>query len=108
MHSIAADRSLHDLGLTPKAKRCEAVIKKALIIMKENYQPEPVQGAVEDQIKRAAYDSAKAQRDKIVKIRNKTVEKMFTTLKSYMHESIRPTFEDIIQQKMETTHDALD
>jgi hypothetical protein len=32
MHSIAADRSLHDLGLTPKAKRCEAVIKKALII----------------------------------------------------------------------------
>jgi hypothetical protein len=39
MHSIAADRSLHDLGLTPKAKRCEAVIKKALIIMKENYQP---------------------------------------------------------------------
>ena len=28
---------------------------------------------------------------------------MFTTLKSYMHESIRPTFEDIILQKMETT-----
>ena len=76
--------------------------------MKENYQPEPVQGAREDQAKRAAYDSAKAQRDKIVKIRNKTVGKMFTTLKSYMHESIRPNFEEIIQQKMETTHDALD
>ena len=42
MHSIAADRSLHDLGLTPKAKKCEAVIKKVLIIMKDNYQPEPV------------------------------------------------------------------
>ena len=41
------------------------------MLMKENYQPEPVQGAQEDQAKRAAYDSAKAQRDKMVKIRNK-------------------------------------
>jgi hypothetical protein len=82
MHSIAADRSLHDLGLTPKAKKCEAVIKKVLIIMKDNYQPEPVQGAVEDQAKRKAYDAAKAQFDKVVKIRNKTVLKMFTTLKT--------------------------
>lgn len=103
MHSIAADRSLHDLGLTPKAKKCELMIKKALMLMKENYQPEPVQGAREDQAKRAAYDSAKTQRDKIVKIRNKTVVKMFTTLKGYMHETIRPIFEEIIQQKMETT-----
>jgi hypothetical protein len=29
--------------------------------------------------------------------------KMLTTLKSYMHESIRLTFEDIIQKKMEVT-----
>ena len=71
--------------------------------MKDNQQPEPVQGAVEDQAKRAAYDAAKTRLDKLVKIRNKTVLKMFTTLKSYMHESIRPTFEDIILQKMETT-----
>ncbi len=103
MHSIAADRSLHDLGLMPKAKTCETAIKKVLIIMKDNQQPEPVQGAVEDQAKRAAYDAAKTRLDKLVKIRNKTVLKMFTTLKSYMHESIRPTFEDIILQKMETT-----
>ena len=26
MHSIAANRSLHDLGLTPKAKKCESMI----------------------------------------------------------------------------------
>ena len=52
MHSIAANRSLHDLELTPKAKRYEAAIKKVLIIMKDNQQPEPVQGAVEDQAKR--------------------------------------------------------
>jgi hypothetical protein len=103
MHSVAADGSLHDLGLTPKANRCETAIKKVLIIMKDNQQPEPVQGAVEDQAKRAAYDAAKTRFDKLVKIRNKTVLKMFTTFKSYMHESIRPTFEDIILQKMETT-----
>jgi hypothetical protein len=103
MHSIAADRSLHDLGLTPKAKRCETAIKKVLIVMKDNYQPEPVQGAVEDRVKRTAYDAAKARLDKLVKIRDKTVLKMFTTLKSYMHETIRPTFEDIVLQKMETT-----
>ena len=54
--------------------------------MKDNQQPEPVQGAVEDQAKRAAYDAAKTRLDKLVKIRNKTVLKMFTTLKSYMHE----------------------
>ena len=89
LHAIAADRSLHDLGLTPKAKKCESMIKKAMMLMKENYQPEPVQGAREDQAKRAAYDSAKAQRDKMVKIRNKTVGRMFTTLKGYMHETIR-------------------
>ena len=57
MHSIAADRSLQDLGLTSKAKKCEAAIKKVLIIMKDNYQPEPVQGAVEDQAKRTTYDA---------------------------------------------------
>ena len=103
MHSIAADRSLHDLGLTPKAKKYETAIKKVLIIMKDNQQSEPVQDAVEDQAKRAAYDKAKTRMDKLVEKRNETVLKMFTTLKSYMHESIRPTFEDIILQKMETT-----
>jgi hypothetical protein len=71
--------------------------------MKNNQQPEPVQGAVEDQAKRKAYDTAKTRFDKLVEIRNRTVLKMFTTFKSYMHESIRPTFEDIILQKMETT-----
>ena len=45
MHSIAADRSLHDLGLTPKAKKCELMIKKALMLMKENYQPAAGAGA---------------------------------------------------------------
>jgi hypothetical protein len=59
LHSIAADRSLHDLGLTPKAKKCEAIIKKCLVTMKENYQPEPVQGATEDPVKKEAYDTLK-------------------------------------------------
>ena len=76
--------------------------------MKENYQPEPVQGAREDQAKRAAYDSAKAQRDKIVKIRNKTVGKMFTTLKSYMHETIRPPSQLRGDYSTEDGDDALD
>jgi len=31
MHSIAADRSLHDLGFTPKAKKCENIIKECLV-----------------------------------------------------------------------------
>ena len=86
------------------------MIKKAMMLMKDNYQPEPVQGqgAREDQAKRAAYDSAKAQRDKMVRIRNKTVGKMFTTLKSYMHETIRPNFEEIIHYSTEDGDDALD
>ena len=108
MHSIAADRSLQDLGLTSKAKKCEAAIKKVLIIMKDNYQPEPVQGAVEDQAKRTTYDAAEAQFDKLVKIRNKTVVKMFTTFKSYMHESIRPTFHFRRYHSTEDRDDALD
>jgi hypothetical protein len=102
-HSIAAERSLHDLGLTPKAMKCEKIIKKCLVIMKRNYQPEPVQGATLDPDKKEAYDTAKARHDKAVKKRDETVDKMLTTLKSYMHESIRHTFEDIILKKMKTT-----
>jgi hypothetical protein len=59
MHSIAAERSLHDLGFTPKAKKCENIIKKCLVLMKKNYQPEPVQGAEVDPDKKEAYDTAK-------------------------------------------------
>ena len=36
---------MSDLGLTPKAKKCESMIKKAMMLMKENYQPEPGAGA---------------------------------------------------------------
>ena len=102
-HSIAAERSLHDLGLTPKAIKCENIIKRCLVTMKKNYQPEPVQGATLDPDKKEAYDIAKARHDKAVKKRDETVDKMLTTLKSFMHESIRPTFEDIILKKMKTT-----
>jgi hypothetical protein len=56
-----------------------------------------------DPDKTEAYDTAKARHDKAVKKRDKTVDKMLTTLKGYMHESIRPTFEDIILQKMKKT-----
>ena len=83
MHSIAADRSLHDLGFTPKAMKCENIIKKCLVIMKRNYQPEPVQGATLDPDKKEAYDKAMARHDKAVKKRDETVNKMLTTLKSY-------------------------
>jgi hypothetical protein len=36
-HSIAAERSLHDLGITPKAIKCENTINKCLVLMKRNY-----------------------------------------------------------------------
>jgi hypothetical protein len=79
------------------------MIKKCLVLMKRHYQPEPVQGAAVDPDKKEAYDLAKARHDKAVKKRNETVDKMLTTLKGYMHVSIRHTFEDIILKKMETT-----
>jgi hypothetical protein len=103
MHLTAGERSLNDLGLIPKAMKCENTIKKCLVLMKRHYQPEPVQGAVVDPDKKEAYDLAKARHDKAVKKRDETVDKMLTTLKSYMHESIRPTFEEIILKKMKTT-----
>jgi hypothetical protein len=81
MHSVAAERSLNDLGFTPKAMKCENMIKKCLVLMKKHYQPEPVQGAEVDPDKKEAYDTAKVRHDKAVKKRDKTVDKMLTTLK---------------------------
>jgi hypothetical protein len=67
LHSIAADRSLHDLGFYLKARNCETIIMKCVVILKENYQPEPVQGATLDPIKKQVYATAKARHDKVVK-----------------------------------------
>jgi hypothetical protein len=103
MHLTAGERSLNDLGFIHKAMKCENMIKKCLVLMKKHYQPEPVQGANVDLDKKEAYDLAKARHDKAVKKRDETVDKMLITLKGYMHVSIRPTFEDIIIKKMETT-----
>jgi hypothetical protein len=51
---VAGDRSLHDLGFYLKARKHEIIIKKCVVvvILKQNYQPEPVQGAQVDHIKK--------------------------------------------------------
>ena len=36
MHSVAGERSLNDLGLIPKAEKCENIIKDQLVIMRKN------------------------------------------------------------------------
>ena len=46
------------------------------------------------------YDTAKAKHDKVIKMRDKLVSKMLSTLKSLKHESIHPDFEEIIQKKL--------
>jgi hypothetical protein len=100
MTMIAGNRSLHDLGFYLKAMKYQKIIKKCVAILKDNYQPEPVQGAQVDHIKKQVYDTAKARHDNVVKQRNKTVEKMLSTLKSFMHESICPILEDIMLKKL--------
>jgi hypothetical protein len=103
MHMISGENSLNDLGLIPKAIKCENQMRINRILMKRNYQPEPVQDAELDPEKTKAYEEAKERLDKAIKKRDETVNKMLTILKSYMHESIRPTFEEIIQKKLKTT-----
>mgnify|MGYP006182802129 FL=1 len=103
MHMISGENSLNDLGLIPKAIKCEKAIKNNRIIMKRNFQPEPVQDEQLDPEKTKAYDEAKERLDKALKKRDETVKKMITTLKSYMHESIRPAYEEIIKKKLMTT-----
>ena len=46
------------------------------------------------------HDTAKAKHDKVIKMRDKLVSKMLSTLKSLKHESIHPDFEEIIQKKL--------
>jgi hypothetical protein len=46
------------------------------------------------------YATAKAKHDKVIKMRDKLVNKMLSTLKSLKHESIRPNFKEIIQKKL--------
>ena len=46
------------------------------------------------------YDTAKAKHDNVIKMRDKLVSKMLSTLKSLKHESIHPDFEEIIQKKL--------
>ena len=46
------------------------------------------------------HDTAKAKHDKVIKMRDKLVSKMLSTLKSLKHESIHPNFEEIIQKKL--------
>ena len=58
---IAGNRSLHDLGFYLKAMKYQKIIKKCVAILKDNYQPEPVQGAQVDHIKKQVYDTAKAR-----------------------------------------------
>ena len=103
MHMISGENSLNDLGLIPKAIKCEKAIKNNRMKMKRNFQPEPVQDEELDPEKTKAYDEAKERLDKALKKRDETVKKMITTLKSYMHESIRPAYEEIIRKKLKTT-----
>ena len=46
------------------------------------------------------YDTAKAKHDHVIKMRDKLVSKMLSTLKSLKHESIHPDFEEVIQKKL--------
>ncbi len=46
------------------------------------------------------YDTAKAKHDNVIKMRDKLVSKMLSTLKSLKHESIHPDFEEVIQKKL--------
>ena len=56
-------------------------------------QAEPVQGAtVLDHVKKQVYNTAKARHDNVIKMRDKLVNKMLSTLKNLKHESIRPIF----------------
>ena len=41
MPLVAGDRSLHDFGFYLKARKCETIIKKCVVILKENHQQEP-------------------------------------------------------------------
>jgi hypothetical protein len=100
MHSIAADRVMQDMGYYHEAEEYEKLIEQYKIILEENYQAEPVEGATVDSEKKRAYDKAKARHDNTVTKRDKLVKKLLSTLKSFMHESIRPNFEEIIQKKL--------
>ena len=104
-HMVSGENSLNDLGLIPKAIKCEKAIKSNRIKMKKNYQPEPVNPLIEtlDEEKKKAYDEAKERLDKALKKRDETVKKMIMTLKRFMHESIRPAYEEIIKKKLMTT-----
>ena len=46
------------------------------------------------------HDTAKAKHDHVIKMRDKLVSKMLSTLKSLKHESIHPDFEEVIQKKL--------
>jgi hypothetical protein len=37
LHLIAADRVMHDMGYYQEAKKYEKIIKKCVVILKENY-----------------------------------------------------------------------
>ena len=54
------------------------------------------QGATLDRVKKQVYNTAKARHDNVIKMRDKLMNKMLSTLKSLKHESIRPSFEEII------------
>ena len=53
-----------------------------------------------DHVKKQVYDTAKARHDNVIKMRDKLVNKMLSTLKNLKHESIRPIFKEIIRKKL--------
>jgi len=99
-HSIAAKRAIEDLGYLTRANACEDIIQKSTRMMKKYYQAEPVQGETEDEAKRSKYDAAKVRYEAMTERLETTIKKMLSTFKSFLHESIRPNFEEIIQKKL--------
>jgi hypothetical protein len=89
---------MHDMEHVTKVKKYkyERIIKKCMGIMDKK------QGATLDPVKKQVYNTAKARHDNVIKMRDKLVSKMLSTLKSFMHKSIRPNFifDEIIQQKL--------
>ena len=100
-HAIAGQRAIEDLGLVAKARLCEELLSKIKKTLKKYYQSEPVQGETEDLVKRGHYDKAMTRYKTVTDKLEEIIKKILSTYKSFLHESIRPNFEEILQKKLE-------
>ena len=99
-HAIAGKRVIEDLGLIRRATLYEELIERSSDIMKKNYQAEPVQGATVIQEKQDKYDAAAAIYQANSEKRNKVIKKALSVFTGFLHETIRTSFEEILQKKL--------